>query len=159
MILFSRGLGHNATNWIWAKIWTDLQFYLDLFPFGYYLLMPPCAEMQIKDWDFHDEFSDQYILGIVPKSDGVTWRLISHLSYSTFNGINDFIYPVHCTVRYPSPDRVVKMMKKLGKRDASVCWNADKRLGLSRWILGPVYFNRKPFEKTSLNSCATSLSG
>jgi hypothetical protein len=24
--------------------------------------MPPCAEMQIKDWDFHDEFSDQYIL-------------------------------------------------------------------------------------------------
>ena len=54
--------------------------------------------------------------GIVPKSDGVTWRLISHLSYSTFNGINDFIYPVHCTVRYPSPDRVVKMMSKLGKR-------------------------------------------
>jgi hypothetical protein len=68
--------------------------------------------MQKKDWDFHDEFSDQYILienllkkhhltpvrllpypicGIVPKSDGVTWRLISHLSYSTFNGINDFI--------------------------------------------------------------------
>jgi hypothetical protein len=24
--------------------------------------LPPCAEMQIKDWDFHDEFSDQYIL-------------------------------------------------------------------------------------------------
>jgi hypothetical protein len=27
--------------------------------------------------------------GIVPKSDGVTWRLISHLSYPTFNEIND----------------------------------------------------------------------
>jgi hypothetical protein len=26
---------------------------------------------------------------IVPKSDGVTWRLISHLSYPTFNEIND----------------------------------------------------------------------
>jgi hypothetical protein len=45
-----------------CKLDTDLQFYLDLFPFGSYLLMPPCAEMQITDWDFHDELSDQYIL-------------------------------------------------------------------------------------------------
>ena len=54
--------------------------------------------------------------GILPKSDGVTWRLISHLSYPTFNGINDFIAPVHCTVRYTSFDRVVEMVSKLGKR-------------------------------------------
>ena len=54
--------------------------------------------------------------GIVPKSDGVTWRLISHLSYPTINGINDFIDPVHCAVRYTSFDRVVEMVSKLGKR-------------------------------------------
>jgi hypothetical protein len=53
---------------------------------------------------------------IVPKSDGVTWRLISHLSYPTFNGINDIIDPVHCTVRYTSFDIVVEMVSKLGKR-------------------------------------------
>ena len=52
----------------------------------------------------------------MPKSDGVTWRLISHLSYPTSNGINDFIDPVHCTVRYTSFDRVVEMVSKLGKR-------------------------------------------
>ena len=52
----------------------------------------------------------------MPKSDGVTWRLISHLSYPTFNGINDFIDPVHCAVRYTSFDRVVEMVSKLGKR-------------------------------------------
>jgi hypothetical protein len=47
-----------------------VQRYLQKYPlkevaqefFVSYLLMPPCAEMQIKDWDFHDEFSDQYIL-------------------------------------------------------------------------------------------------
>ena len=52
----------------------------------------------------------------MPKSDGITCRLISHLPYPTSNGINDFIDPVHCTVRYTSFDRVVEMVNKLGKR-------------------------------------------
>ena len=53
--------------------------------------------------------------GVVLKSDGLSWRLISHLSYPTSNGINDFIDPIYCSVRYTSFDRVVEMLSKLGK--------------------------------------------
>lgn len=54
-------------------------------------------------------------IGIVPKSDGVSWRLITHLSYPENNGINDFIDEAYCTVRYTSFDKVVEMISSLGR--------------------------------------------
>ena len=51
-------------------------------------------------------------VGIVPKSDGVSWRFITHLSYPTEGGINDNIDKVHCTVRYTYFDRVIEMIGK-----------------------------------------------
>ena len=54
-------------------------------------------------------------VGIVLKSDGLNWRLISHLSYPPSNGINAFIDPKFCTVKYTSFDRVVEMLSQLGK--------------------------------------------
>lgn len=55
-------------------------------------------------------------VGVVPKSDGVSWRFITHLSYPSEGGINDYIDKIHCTVRYTSFDRVIEMISKLGKR-------------------------------------------
>ena len=55
-------------------------------------------------------------VGIVPKSDGKSWRMITHLSYPEGRGINDFIDPDLCTVRYTSFDNVIEMISKLGKK-------------------------------------------
>ena len=38
-------------------------------------------------------------VGIVPKSDGISWRLITHLSYPKSVGINDYIDPELCLDR------------------------------------------------------------
>jgi len=54
-------------------------------------------------------------IGLVPKSDG-GWRLITHLSYPNDHGINQFIDPVHCTVKYSSFDNVINMLTHLGRR-------------------------------------------
>ncbi len=54
-------------------------------------------------------------IGLVPKSTG-GWRLITHLSYPKEAGINNFIDPEHCTVKYTSFDNVIEMLSKLGKR-------------------------------------------
>lgn len=48
-------------------------------------------------------------VGIVLKSDG-GWRMITHLSYPSDRGINDFIDPDLCTVQYASFDGVVDMI-------------------------------------------------
>lgn len=53
-------------------------------------------------------------IGLVPKSNGV-WRLITHLSYPNAGGINQFIDPEHCTVKYTSFDRVVEMLSQIGR--------------------------------------------
>lgn len=53
-------------------------------------------------------------VGIVPKSDG-GWRMITHLSYPSDRGINDFIDPDLCTVQYASFDGVVDMIANLGR--------------------------------------------
>lgn len=53
-------------------------------------------------------------VGIVPKSDG-GWRMITHLSYPSDRGINDFIDPDLCTVQYASFDGVVDMIASLGR--------------------------------------------
>lgn len=53
-------------------------------------------------------------IGIVPKSTG-GWRLITHLSYPNDGGINHFIDPIHCTVKYTSFDKVIEMLSKLGR--------------------------------------------
>ena len=54
-------------------------------------------------------------VGIVPKSDGVSWRLITHLSYPQSYGINDFIDQKCCTVHYTSFDKVIEMIATLGR--------------------------------------------
>ena len=54
-------------------------------------------------------------VGIVLKSDGLNWRLISHLSYPSSKGINAFIDPKFCTVRYTSFDNVIDMFSELRK--------------------------------------------
>jgi hypothetical protein len=38
-----------------------------------------------------------------------SWRMITHLSYPEGRGINDFIDPDLCTVRYTSFDNVVEI--------------------------------------------------
>jgi hypothetical protein len=53
-------------------------------------------------------------VGLIPKSDG-GWRMITHLSYPTSCGINDFIDPELCTVQYASFDGVVDMIANLGQ--------------------------------------------
>lgn len=53
-------------------------------------------------------------IGLVPKSNG-GWRLITHLSYPNAGGINQFIDPEHCTVKYTSFDRVVEMLSQIGR--------------------------------------------
>lgn len=53
-------------------------------------------------------------IGIVPKSDGVSWRLITHLSFPRGMGINDFIDEKYCTVHYTSFDKVIEMIADLG---------------------------------------------
>jgi hypothetical protein len=55
-------------------------------------------------------------LQILPKSDGKSWRMITPLSYSEGRGVNDFIDPDLCTVRYTSFDNVFGMISKLGKK-------------------------------------------
>ena len=42
--------------------------------------------------------------------------MITHLSYPEGRGVNDFIDPDLCTVRYTSFDNVVEMISKLGKK-------------------------------------------
>ena len=42
--------------------------------------------------------------------------MITHLSYPEGRGINDFIDPDLCTVRYTSFDNVVEIINKLGKK-------------------------------------------
>lgn len=54
-------------------------------------------------------------IGVVPKSDGISWRLITHLSFPRESGINDFIDPDLCSVKYTSFDRVVEMISSLGQ--------------------------------------------
>jgi hypothetical protein len=51
-------------------------------------------------------------VGIVPKSDGKSWRMITHLFYPEGKGINDFIDPDLCTVRYTSLDNVILLQQK-----------------------------------------------
>lgn len=53
-------------------------------------------------------------IGLVPKPNG-EWRLITHLSYPQGSGINDFIDPLHCSVKYTSFDNVIEMISNLGR--------------------------------------------
>lgn len=55
-------------------------------------------------------------VGVVLKSDGKSWRLITHLSFPEGVGVNNFIDPDLCSVRYTSFDKVVEMISRLGKR-------------------------------------------
>lgn len=52
-------------------------------------------------------------IGLVPKSSG-GWRMITHLSYPPSLGINSFIDPELCTVRYTAFDTVVDMITRIG---------------------------------------------
>lgn len=53
-------------------------------------------------------------IGLVPKSSG-GWRMITHLSYPPSLGINAFIDPQLCSVKYSSFDSVVDMIAELGQ--------------------------------------------
>jgi hypothetical protein len=57
-------------------------------------------------------------VGIVPKSDGKSWRMITHLSYPEGRGINDFIDPDLCTVRYVMPNSSKSSGCTLKRRNA-----------------------------------------
>lgn len=46
---------------------------------------------------------------------GWGWRMITHISYPSDRGINDFIDPDLCTVQYASFDGVVDMITNLGR--------------------------------------------
>lgn len=52
-------------------------------------------------------------IGLVPKSSG-GWRMITHLSYPPSQGINFFIDPSTCSVKYTAFDTVVDMIAMLG---------------------------------------------
>ena len=55
------------------------------------------------------------IVGIVPKSDGVSGRLITDLSYPESQGLNYFIDEIFRTVQYASFDKVIEMIGSLGR--------------------------------------------
>lgn len=53
-------------------------------------------------------------IGVVPKKDPNTYRLIHHLSYPHGNSVNDFIDPKLATVQYSTFDQAVTMVRILG---------------------------------------------
>ena len=54
-------------------------------------------------------------LGLVPKKEVGSFRLIHHLSYPSGDSVNDFIDPNFCSVEYTSFDAAVHMIQDLGQ--------------------------------------------
>ena len=54
-------------------------------------------------------------LGLVPKKEVGSFRLIHHLSYPSGDSVNDFIDPNLCSVEYTSFDAAVHMIQDLGQ--------------------------------------------
>lgn len=59
-------------------------------------------------------------IGVVPKKEKGTFRLIQHLSHPIGDSINDFIIPSLSTVQYSSVDDAVKLLISVGK-NAYMC--------------------------------------
>ena len=54
-------------------------------------------------------------LGLVPKKEAGSFRLIHHLSFPAGDSVNDFIDPKLCSVEYTSFDAAVHMVQDLGQ--------------------------------------------
>ena len=54
-------------------------------------------------------------IGLVLKSDGISWRLISHLSYPPGNSVNDYIPEEFTTVNYTSFDSILDKIYDVGR--------------------------------------------
>ena len=54
-------------------------------------------------------------IGLVLKSDGISWRLISHLSYPPGNSVNDYIPEEFTTVNYSSLDSILDKIYDAGR--------------------------------------------
>ncbi|XP_045188169.2 uncharacterized protein LOC123546048 [Mercenaria mercenaria] len=54
-------------------------------------------------------------IGVVPKKEPNSYRLIHHLSYPLGNSVNDFIGPNLATVQYSTFDQAVTMVRNLGQ--------------------------------------------
>lgn len=100
-------------------------------------------------------------IGLVPKYDG-GWRLINHLSYPNDHGINQFIDPVHCTVKYSSFDNVINMLTHLGRRAEMGVLDIKSAFRLLRVhpadfdLLGFKFINKYYIDKSLPMGCSRS---
>ena len=100
-------------------------------------------------------------IGLVPKYDG-GWRLITHLSYPNDHGINQFIDPVHCTVKYSSFDNVINMLTHLGRRAEMGVLDIKSAFRLLRVhqadfdLLGFKFINKYYIDKSFQMGCSRS---
>lgn len=99
MFILSENLlsARQFPNQLQEKIVKEVQEGRVLGPFSH----PPIPNMHISP------------IGLVPKSSG-GWRMITHLSYPPSLGINSFIDPDDCSVKYTAFDTVVDMINQLG---------------------------------------------
>ena len=53
-------------------------------------------------------------IGLVPKSEPNSFRLIHHLSFPAGESVNDFIDKAKCRVQYASFDEAVELVRQVG---------------------------------------------
>ncbi|MCG8031789.1 MAG: hypothetical protein JAZ03_06400 [Candidatus Thiodiazotropha taylori] len=83
-------------------------------------------------------------LGLVPKKEPGSFRLIHHLSYPSGESVNDYIDPQLCSVQYTSFDQAIHMVQDLGR--GCLLGKSDVKSAFRLLPVSPIDFDQLGFK-------------